>query len=84
MTHKRPTISIRVNGEEIDTNLSKLGAVLGDDVQTGCNVVTSPGCIIGPGARIYALLSLSKGYYPARSIVKLRQQTEQVIRTQRT
>lgn len=80
VTLKRPSIRIRIDNKEIDTGLSKLGAILGDDVQTGCNVVTSPGCIIGPGSRVYALLSLGKGYYPPGSIIKLRQQTDQVIR----
>lgn len=80
VTLKRPTIRIRVGGKEIDTGLSKLGAILGDEVQTGCNTVTNPGCIVGPRTLIYALTSLRSGYYPADSIIKLRQQTEKVVR----
>jgi NDP-sugar pyrophosphorylase family protein len=77
VTLKRSNIFIKINGDEIDTGLGKLGAIIGDDVHTGCNVVTSPGCIIGPRSRIYALLSLGKGYHSAESVVKLRQQIEQ-------
>ena len=80
LTLKRPTIRLRFRDKEIDTGLSKLGAILGDDVQIGCNAVTNPGCIIGPRTFVYTLVSLKNGYYPADSIIKLRQQTEQVLR----
>lgn len=80
ITLERPSIRFRIGDTEIDTGLSKLGAILGDQVQTGCNVVTSPGCIVGSGTRIYALVALEKGYYPPDSIIKLRQLTEQVKR----
>jgi UDP-N-acetylglucosamine diphosphorylase / glucose-1-phosphate thymidylyltransferase / UDP-N-acetylgalactosamine diphosphorylase / glucosamine-1-phosphate N-acetyltransferase / galactosamine-1-phosphate N-acetyltransferase len=79
-TSKRPSIRLKIDDQEIDTGLSKFGAILGDHSQTGCNVVISPGCIIGRGCRIYALVSLRKGYYPPNSIVKLRQDTEAVAR----
>jgi NDP-sugar pyrophosphorylase family protein len=39
-----------VDGEEkIPTELKKLGAILGDGVQIGCNSVTNPGTILGKG-----------------------------------
>ena len=72
-TGKRPSISIPIEGVVCDTELTKLGAILGDDVQTGCNAVLNPGCLIGPRTLIYAGLSLRKGYYPSDSIIKLRQ-----------
>lgn len=80
-TGKRPSIQIRVNGRTYDTGLPKLGAILGDDVQTGCNAVLNPGCLVAPRALIYANVSLRKGYYPPDSIVKLRQEIEIAIRT---
>ena len=40
------------NGERIDTGLCKLGALIGDDSQLGCNVVTNPGSIIAPSSMI--------------------------------
>ncbi|MCZ7546359.1 MAG: hypothetical protein M5R40_23805 [Anaerolineae bacterium] len=75
-TRQRPTIAIEVGGQRIDTGLSKFGAVLGDDVQLGCNCVTNPGCLVGPRTLVYALVSLAKGYHPADSVIKLRQQME--------
>jgi len=72
-TGRRPTIKLTVEGQEYDTGLTKFGAILGDDVQTGCNSVLNPGCIIGPRTLIYANTSLRKGYHPADAIIKLRQ-----------
>lgn len=74
-TGKRPSITLQVDGETIDTGLSKFGAILGDNVQTGCNSVLNPGCLVGPGTLIYANLSLPKGYHPGGSVIKLRQKT---------
>ena len=72
-TGKRPTIKLVIEDREYDTGLTKFGAILGDDTQTGCNAVLNPGCIIGPRTLVYANTSLRKGYHPADSIIKLRQ-----------
>lgn len=72
-TGKRPTIRLVVDGVEYDTGLTKFGAILGDEAQTGCNAVLNPGSIIGPRTLVYANTSLRKGYHPADSIIKLRQ-----------
>ena len=70
------------DGQRIDTGLVKFGAILGDGVNTGCNVVTNPGTIIGPRTMVYALTMLRKGIYPADSIIKLRQ-TQEIVAIQR-
>jgi hypothetical protein len=67
----------------VDTGLTKLGAILGDDVQLGCNVVTNPGCVVGPRTAVYALSLLMPTYYAADSIVKLRQGQEVMRRESR-
>ena len=72
-TGKRPTIHLSIGDQEYDTGLTKFGAILGDDAQTGCNSVLNPGCIVGPRTLVYANASLRKGYHPADSIIKLRQ-----------
>lgn len=74
-TGKRPSIQLHIDGQRYDTGLAKLGAILGDQAQTGCNAVLNPGCLIGPRSLVYANLSLRKGYYPPDSIIKLRQTT---------
>lgn len=80
VTGKRPTIKIYIDDRDYDTGLTKLGAIIGDDSQTGCNSVLNPGCLVGRGCLVYANLSLRKGYYPDNSILKLRQTMQQVER----
>lgn len=80
ITGRRPTLHIEIEGETFDTGLSKLGAILGDGVQTGCNSVLNPGVLIGPRTLVYANASLAKGLYPGDSIIKLRQTLETVQR----
>ncbi len=62
-------VTIKVNDERIDTGIKKFGAVLGDNVEVGCNSVLNPGTVIGKNTNIYPLTS-ARGYYPANSIVK--------------
>lgn len=72
-TGQRPTIKIVVDRHLYDTGLAKLGAILGDNVQTGCNAVLNPGCIVGPNTLIYPNTNLRKGYYASNHVIKLRQ-----------
>lgn len=75
---KRPSIHISLAGRRVDTGLSKMGAILGDRVETGCNAVTNPGCLVGPGALIYPNVSLGAGFTPGQCIIKLRQSLQRV------
>ena len=79
-TGKRPTVKLTIGGTEYDTGLAKFGAVVGDGCQTGCNVVTNPGCLIGRNTLVYPNISLKKGYYPPNTIIKLVQETITVER----
>lgn len=54
---------------EIETGLRKLGAVVGDGVQVGCNTVLNPGTVIGRNTRIYPLNSV-RGWIDENSIYK--------------
>lgn len=74
--HDGDEISIPIAARRIATGRRKLGAILGDDVKTGCNSVLHPGVIVGMKSEIYPLVQLRAGVYPASSIVKLRQQVE--------
>lgn len=44
--------------EKMNTNLQKLGAFIGDNVQIGCNSVVCPGTIIYPNSIIYPLTTV--------------------------
>lgn len=75
-TGKRPSIIVKINGVAYDTGLSKFGAILGDGVKTGCNVVTNPACLVGKDTLVYPNVSLRKGYHPSTRIIKLEQNIE--------
>ncbi len=79
-TGARTVIELMIDGERLSTGRAKLGAIIGDRSQTGCNSVTNPGTLIGRDTLVYPNVSLAKGYYPDQSIVKLRQTLEIVAR----
>ena len=51
------------------TGLRKVGGILADGADVGCNSVINPGTIIGKNTSVYPLTSL-RGVYPADCIVK--------------
>lgn len=62
-------VTVRMDGEAIATGLKKMGAMLGDDVEVGCNTVLNPGTIVGKNSNIYPL-SCVRGTVPQGSIWK--------------
>ena len=65
----KANISIRSGNERIDTGLRKMGVLLGDGVEVGCNSVLLPGTIIGKGCRIYPLTRIG-GILPINTIYR--------------
>ena len=55
--------------QEIPTGQKKVGAMLGDFVEVGCNSVLNPGTVIGRNSSVYPL-SCVRGVIPANSIYK--------------
>ncbi len=62
-------VTVFVNGEKVETHLKKMGAILGDEVEVGCNSVLNPGTVVGPKSNIYPL-SMVRGYVAESSIYK--------------
>lgn len=62
-----------VKGREcrLETGLKKMGAMLGDHVEVGCNSVLNPGTVIGRESNIYPT-SMVRGVIPSHSIYKTR------------
>lgn len=54
----REKVTIKFNNEKIETGLKKFGAMLGDNVEIGCNTVLNPGTIIGRNSIVYPLQSV--------------------------
>ena len=64
---KKPVV---VHGESAyETGRKKVGAMIGDYGEIGCQSVLNPGTIIGRDSQVYPL-SCVRGVVPARSIVK--------------
>ncbi len=62
-------VTIRYEGDIIETGLKKMGAILGNYVEVGCNSVLNPGTVIGSNTNVYPL-SMVRGYVPKGSIYK--------------
>lgn len=61
---------VRVGGKEgMETGLKKVGAMLADHVEVGCNSVLNPGTVVGKGSQIYPV-SCVRGIIPEDSIYK--------------
>lgn len=69
MKSDRTMIVVKNGTEKIETGRRKLGALLGDYAEIGCNSVLNPGAIIGPGSVIYPL-SCVRGVIAPNSILK--------------
>lgn len=80
ISNPRRNIHVIVDDVSVDTGLRKLGAVLGDDVQIGCNAVLSPGTFLGANSIVYPNTSVPKGFHGANTIIKLRQTLQAVDR----
>ena len=58
-----------LDGSCIETGIKKVGAMLGDYVEVGCNSVLNPGTVIGRNSNVYPL-SCVRGTVPENSIHK--------------
>jgi bifunctional N-acetylglucosamine-1-phosphate-uridyltransferase/glucosamine-1-phosphate-acetyltransferase GlmU-like protein len=70
-------VTFYADGKVVHTGLRKFGAILGDGCKTGCNTVLNPGVLMGPGSITYTNASVRGGYYPAGTLIKVRQ-TQQI------
>ncbi len=66
-------VVVHAGEESYETGLKKFGAMLGDNVEVGCNSVLNPGTVIGKCSNVYPT-SMVRGFIPPNSIYK--KQTE--------
>ena len=62
-------VQIKEGEEKLDTNIKKVGAFVGDNVEVGCNSVLSPGTVLGRNVRVYPL-SFVRGVVKENSLYK--------------
>ena len=65
-------VILNINGIKYDTGLRKLGAILADGVETGCNSATTPGSLLSRDVLLYPN-GTARGYYPPQKIIKVKQ-----------
>ena len=65
----KTNVVVKSDDEKIETGIKKIGAMLGDFVEVGCNSVLNPGTIIGRNSNIYPT-SCVRGVIPSDSIYK--------------
>lgn len=72
-------VSIRNGNEIIKTGYRKLGAILGDFAEVGCNAVLNPGTVVGQRTSVYPTACV-RGVIPSDSVVKTGKDVEIVTR----
>ncbi len=66
----KKSIKVKIAKDQfVESGLRKFGAMIGDNVEVGCNSVLNPGTIIGRNSRIYPLTSV-RGVISENCIVK--------------
>lgn len=64
------SVPVKVPAGRMDTGLRKLGAIIGDQTQTGCNSVTNPGTVLGKRCLVLPNTTVPSGYHPSNSIIR--------------
>lgn len=65
----RSLVVIRQGEERLPTGRKKLGALVGDEAEVGCNSVLCPGSVLGRSSQVYPT-SCVRGVVPAHHIYK--------------
>ena len=65
----KTNVVVKNGDDKMETGIKKIGAMLGDFVEVGCNSVLNPGTVIGRNSNIYPT-SCVRGVVPENSIWK--------------
>ena len=66
----KSNVSVDIDGKRYDLGVYKLGIIMGDLSQVGCNSVSDPGTFLGPRTVIYQLTRINKGFYGPDEVLK--------------
>ena len=65
----RQPVQLLFPGQKIETGMGKLGAIIGDGTEIGCNAVTNPGTCLGKEVRCHPCLNVG-GFFPSHSSIR--------------
>lgn len=63
-------VPIRTPEGILASGLRKFGAIMADQVQTGCNSVTNPGTLLGKKSMLLPNTTAPSGYHPPNSLIR--------------
>jgi hypothetical protein len=63
-------ITVDVDGKRYDLGVYKMGIIMGDLSQVGCNSVSDPATFLGPRTIVYQLSRINKGFYGPDEVLK--------------
>ncbi|MCM8814410.1 MAG: hypothetical protein NC931_00270 [Candidatus Omnitrophica bacterium] len=66
----KKNVVVEVGDKKYDIGRPKIGIILGDWSQVGCNSVSDPGVFVGPNTIFYSLCRISKGFYGPNEVLK--------------
>jgi UDP-N-acetylglucosamine diphosphorylase / glucose-1-phosphate thymidylyltransferase / UDP-N-acetylgalactosamine diphosphorylase / glucosamine-1-phosphate N-acetyltransferase / galactosamine-1-phosphate N-acetyltransferase len=67
----KKNVPITFRGKRVDSGLRKLGALMGDDAEAGCNAVLQPGAILGKRSAVLPTIAFA-GYLPPNTLAAAR------------
>ena len=67
---ERAAIVVELEGRRYNLGRPKIGIIMGDYSQVGCNSVSDPGTFLGPWTIVYQLTRLNRGFYGPRELLK--------------
>jgi NDP-sugar pyrophosphorylase family protein len=70
---------IQIPSVDLETDMGKLGAVVGDHAEIGCNAVLCPGTLLGKDTWVYPNLMVPKGYYPPKTVLTPKDRKPRII-----
>lgn len=73
------SVPVQTPSGRIDSGLRKLGALMGDGAEAGCNAVLQPGCILYPRAIVLSGIAFS-GTLEANTMAIARQKIDHIAR----
>jgi len=67
---ERAPIVMEVDGRQYDLGRPKVGIIMGDYSQVGCNSVSDPATFLAPWTIVYQLTRLNRGFYGPAELIK--------------